>query len=208
MPKNPWIRADRIIRWIHLYTGLFLVPWMLVYAASAFCLNHRAWITQHFNIKPPQWKLLREVDFVPGDAFPHVPAEQARAILQQLDLDGAHVIQGQPNQNQMNIIRICGSGNYRIIWRRHRSVVTVEQQQPFSYLRLLHFLHFRGGHAQPYFAHIVWAVLVDLVAVSILAWVITGIYLWWRRSRKVLLGWTCVIAGGLLFAVLVIIFCR
>ena len=28
------------MRALHLYTGLFLVPWMTVYAVSAFCLKH------------------------------------------------------------------------------------------------------------------------------------------------------------------------
>ena len=207
MPKSGWIRADRIVRWLHLYTGLFLIPWMVIYAASAFCLNHRAWFAQHFNIEPAQWKVVREVDFVPDDGFPHAPAEQARVILQRLDLDGAHRIQGRPNQNQMTIFRVSGSGHYRVTWRRHRSVVTVERQEPFSYYRLLHFLHFRCGYDQPYLAHILWAVLVDLVAVSMLLWVVSGIYLWWRRSRKVLLGWGCIVAGGLLFLVLAIILC-
>lgn len=208
MGNSGLIRVDRIVRWVHLYTGLFLVPWMIVYAASAFCLNHRAWITQHFNIEPPQWKVVREVDFAPDDGFPHAPAEQARAILQRLDLAGAHVIQGQPNQDQMTILRICGRGHYRVTWRRQRSVITIEQQQPFSYYRLMHFLHFRGGYGQPYFAHIVWAVVVDLVVISILIWVISGIYLWLRRSRKVVLGWSCLLAGILLFVALAIILCR
>ena len=40
MGNDKLLKADRILRWIHLYTGLFLLPWMLVYGASAFCLNH------------------------------------------------------------------------------------------------------------------------------------------------------------------------
>ena len=40
-----WSRVDRFMRAGHLYTGLFLVPWMAVYATSAFCLNHNSWFT-------------------------------------------------------------------------------------------------------------------------------------------------------------------
>jgi hypothetical protein len=36
METNRWVRWDRWMRALHLYTGLFLVPWMTVYAVSAF----------------------------------------------------------------------------------------------------------------------------------------------------------------------------
>jgi uncharacterized iron-regulated membrane protein len=59
----------------------------------------------------------------------------------------------------------------------------------------MHFLHFRMGYGQPYFAHITWAVTVDAVAVSMFLWVISGVYLWWRRTRKLLIGFVCLVAG-------------
>ncbi len=40
MAKTRIARIDSIMRLTHSYTGLFLIPWLLVYAASAFCLNH------------------------------------------------------------------------------------------------------------------------------------------------------------------------
>ena len=38
MASSKWVTADRWMREVHLYTGLFLAPWMLIYAVSAFCL--------------------------------------------------------------------------------------------------------------------------------------------------------------------------
>ena len=208
MGSNRWIQVDRIMRYIHLYTGLFLMPWIAVYATSAFCLNHNKWFMGKLKITPPKWEHVRDVEFVPDDAFPQVPADQARAILQLLDLDGPHRIQGKPNAKQMIIFRICGSGNYRITWRPPSSQIVVEKQGPLSLYRLVHFLHFRGGYAQPYFANITWAVIVDAVAVSMLLWVITGVYLWYRRSRRLLIGTLCVVAGLLLFICLTVLFCK
>ncbi len=207
MANSAWIRVDRVVRWVHLYTGLFLIPWMLVYAASAFCLNHNEWFHKRLKITPPQWEVVREVDFVPDETLPRASAERARAILQFVDLDGPHRIQGHPNANQMIILRICGTGNYRLTWRRQRSLIIVEKQQPFSLYRLVHFLHFRGGYAQPYFASITWGVIVDVVSVSMWLWILTGIYLWYRRSRKLLLGCVCAVAGLLLFVVLAVLLC-
>ncbi len=36
MSSDAWLRVDRFMRSVHLYTGLFLVPWMDVYATSGF----------------------------------------------------------------------------------------------------------------------------------------------------------------------------
>lgn len=204
--RSGWAVTDSWMRSIHLYTGLFLVPWMAIYATSAICLNHNQWIRDYFEITPPEWKKVRQLDFTPGDSFPQVPAEQADAIVEHLGLDGPHQIQGKPNPDQMTILRINGAGHYRIIWRRRQSKLLVEQQQPFSYYRLMHFLHFRGGYAQPYFASLVWGVIVDAVGISLWFWIISGIYIWARR-RKRLAGGLCAIAGSLLFVGLVILLC-
>ena len=198
--------VDRWMRWLHLYTGLFLVPWMLVYAASAFCLNHGPAMTKMLGVTPPEWKVEREVDLPSDSPFSGEPADQAKALLEHLDLDGAHRVAPQSNATQMIIFRISGSGNYRVTWKKHQAKVVVEQQQPFSWYRLMHFLHFRGGYAQPYLASILWAIIVDAVSISIAIWCLTGIYIWARRPRR-LLGGICVVTGSLLFMVLVIALC-
>ena len=208
MGSSRWIQVDRYMRYIHLYTGLFLMPWIAVYATSAFCLNHNTWFVNKLRVNPPKWKVLREVKFTADESFPKETEEQARAILEFLDLDGAHRIQGRPNQKQMVIFRISASGNYRITWRKPSSLIVVEKQGPFSFYRLIHFLHFRGGYRQPYFAYIVWSVIVDAVAISMFLWVVTGVYLWYRRSKKLLFGCLCVVAGLILFICLVFMFCR
>ena len=207
MGNSKLIKADRVLHWIHLYTGLFLLPWMLIYGASAFCLNHGPWFNKKLNLKPITWEVEREVDFTPDDKFPHEPKAQADEIVKFLDLDGPHRVLGKPNENQMIVIRMCATGNYRITWRKPSSVLVVEKQKSFSYYRLMHGLHFRGRYDQPYFANIAWAVIVDAVAISMWLWVFSGIYLWWRRSRKLLFGALCLVAGILTFIGLVVLFC-
>lgn len=206
MGKSRWAKVDTGMRWVHLYTGLFLTPWLIVYATSALFLNHNQWFRTQFKVQPPRWELKRQVDFAPQDTFPEVPAQQAQAILQHLDLNGPHRIQGKPTAQQMIIFRICGSGNYRVTWQRQAARIKVEKQT-FSLYRLVHFLHFRGGYAQPYLANIIWAVLVDVVSICLWLWVLSGIYIWARRPKKRLWGGVCVLAGIVLFGVLVVAFC-
>ena len=200
-------RVDSIMRSTHLYTSLFLAPWLLVYATSGFFLSHHQWFREKFRVTPPKWEVLREVKFVPSETFPTTPAEQAGAILRHIDLEGAHNVLGQSNAQRMIIHRISGGGNYRVTWHRDRALVVVQRQQPFSLYRLVHFLHFRSGFRQSQWPHLVWGVMVDAATISMWLWVLTGIYIWFRVPRKRALGSLCVIGGSTLFIILVVLLC-
>ena len=207
MEKNRWMRWDRLMRASHLYTGLLLVPWMIVYAVSAFCLNHSAW----FSNPPktgPKWEVVRETEFTPDAAFPQDPHQQAQAILKHLDLDGAYRIPGDPLANPLTIYRSCAAGLYRVTWHRQPSRLVVEQYGPTSFYVLVNNLHFQHGYDQETVAYWTWAVIVDVVTVSTVIWVISGIYLWARRPRKRLLGGVCLVAGVVLFVWLAVVLCQ
>ena len=206
MDHRRWVRWDRLMRASHLYTGMFLVPWMMVYAVSAFCLNHGEWFTERLQLAP-KWEVVRELDFAADRAFPQVPEEQAAAILDHLHLEGPHRIMGVPNASQLTLLRFCSTGHYRITWHRQRSRLVVEQLGPFSFYSFVNSLHFQHGYGQPYFAYLAWATIVDAASISTVIWVISGVYLWARRPRKRLLGGLCMVAGGLLFVALTILLC-
>jgi len=114
MQGQQWMSWHRLMRVSHLYTGLFLAPWMVVYAVSAFCLNHSAWFTERL----PKWEVMRETVFTPDASFPQAPEDQANAILKRLDLEGPHRIDGNPPAGQMVLFRFCATGYYRITWKR------------------------------------------------------------------------------------------
>jgi hypothetical protein len=198
---------DHLMRVSHLYTGLFLVPWMLVYAVSALCLNHKEWFTERLHLAPT-WKVVRETTFAAAATFPHAPKDQAEVILKHLGLEGPFVIMGTPDASQLTMMRLSCAGYYRITWHRQRSHLLVERQQPFSFYSLVNSLHFQHGYGQPYVAHLTWAVVVDAVALSTVIWIISGIWLWARRSRNRLLGAMCMATGSLMFAGLAILLCR
>ena len=206
MAKRLWARSDRLMRALHLYTSMFLVPWMMVYAISAFFLNHNEWFTEKLQLRP-DWKVLQETDFDPGSAFPEESEGQARAILQELDLDGAHRI-GSDDANQMIIYRNCASGLYRVDWQRQASRLVVRQQQPCSFYSFVNALHFQHGYFKPHVANLpwlIWGIVVHAVTISTMLWVVTGVYIWARRPRKRLLAGLCLVAGSVLFVALAIL---
>jgi len=200
MASPRWARVDRIMRAGHLYTGLFLVPWMMVYAMSAFFLNHDAWFAE----SKPVWTDRSDTQFVPDGTFPADSEARARAIMQHLDLDGAHKI-SQDDEKQMVIYRPCATGYYQITWNRLESRLVVRKQQPCTFYSFVNALHYQHGYSRPYSAYLpwgIWALIVDVVTISTVFWVISGVYIWARRPRKRLLGGICLAAGCLLFAFL------
>ena len=206
MDNQQWTLWDRVMRVSHLYTGLFLVPWMMVYAISAFCLNHYTWFDA---LKlTPKWVTVRQATYTADAAFPKLPEEQAVVLLRHLDLEGPHNIMGTPTANQLSLWRSCAAGNYRITWQRQNSRLLVEQQQPASFYSFVNNLHFIRGYPHPYLATQVWAVVVDITAISTIIWVISGIWLWARKPRERRLGGLCLAAGCLLFIVLAVLLCR
>ncbi len=207
MGENRYRRINALMRSTHLYTGLFLAPWLLVYAASGFCLNHHQWVRETFGVKPPRWEVVREATFPPGRTLPTAPAEQAEAVLRHVGLEGPHNFVGQPDARKMVIHRPSGAGSYRVTWHRDRSLVVVQRQAPFSFYRLLHFLHFRHGFHHRQLAHVVWGVIVNVVTISMWLWVLTGIYIWFRVPKRRALGSLCVVGGSVLFIVLVMLLC-
>jgi hypothetical protein len=201
MANSSWGRWDRLMQVSHLYTGLFLVPWMTLYAISALCLNHSDLLRN-----PPQWKVTSETNFKAGKAFPRTGDEQADTILSHLGLSGPRRIT-QDDAGQMVIYRLCATGDYRVTWQRKTARLTVERQLPLSAYTFINALHFQHRYDQPYFAHQAWALIVDLTAISTVIWVISGVYLWARRPRRWWGGW-CLVAGTALFIYLAVLLCR
>lgn len=182
MRKENRMTTFRIIRAIHLYSGLFLIPWMLVYGASAFVINHSRLFQKEIK-RSDKFEKLYEMAFIPEEDFPSDPREQAKVILESLDLAGLQRVVGKPTPEAMIIFRPSPGGAYRIHWRPKESRIVVTRQ-PFSILRTINYLHFRAGYQQKNLAFDGWALVVDLVALSILLWIISGIYMMIRNRER------------------------
>jgi len=202
------VKLTPFMRSLHLYTGLFLGPWFLVYATSGFVLNHNAFFIKLAGMPQSQFEPIREETFSAPGGFPGTNEAQAKALLQHLELEGPHVVARVSNAQRLIVLRMSGGGNYRVTWTRASGDLVVERQRPFRYRRLLHFLHFRSGYRQPYLVSRVWALMVDAVTISMWLWVVSGIYLWAKMPRKRWAGVICIVGGTVLFLVLVILMAR
>jgi hypothetical protein len=182
-----------------MYLGLFLVPWMFMYAASTLVMNHREFVRSFYSTETPAMVRERELDFsrtFPSDA----PREQvAQAILSDLGLDGAHRVSGG-NGKPLVIDRQHAFLPRRITWDQGTRRIVIEKQE-FRSATFLERMHRRRGYQHPYALEDTWAFSVDLAVVAMVFWSLSGLWLWWELRPTRFWGAVC---GGLGLAVFVL----
>ena len=92
---------DKINRRTHLYLGLFLMPWLLMYGVSSLLIIHQSWFGAD---KQREREILYEKDYhrpvnTEGDLRP-----TAQQILKDCNLEGAFWVD-KPNADTLHIDR-------------------------------------------------------------------------------------------------------
>jgi hypothetical protein len=193
-----------IFRRTHLYLGLALLPWMLVYAASTFTFNHR----EHFRgyrAADPQWTPLWEKDYAlaapPAANDPAALRATAQRVLDDHRLSGAFAVRrtgARLNINVQNFFHPLRL-SYDFTTRKLRA-----EQKSFAWIEVLARLHERTGYGTGGPLNNLWALAVDVYCVTTLLWIATGIYLWWKLSAT--RRWGFVALGGGFATLLVLAF--
>ena len=196
------ITFDKLNRRAHLYLGLFLMPWLLMYGLSSFIVIHHTW----FPTDRPGSELLletaysRPVNLQGANNSPELRAA-AQGILKESNLEGAFWAD-KPNPDTLHIERFSFRESISLIYSAKDQTLKAERQS-IRLSRLPQEMHFRGGYLQPGLGNTLWGLLVDIACVSILIWVASGLIMWWRLTRLRTWGAIAVCGGILSFALLV-----
>jgi hypothetical protein len=180
-----------------MYLALFLGPWVLMYAASTFVMNHRTWFRGE-TPKPPDWELVSRSPYA-GEFPPGADKDvMARQILAGLNLDGAH--QTNLRDGKLTIQRNEATNPLRISYNTADNQLMVERQK-FEAPAFLERMHRRRGFQQPYALEDAWAFSVDLFIGVMLFWTLSGIWMWWEMKATRNWGAWSMLAGATLFAI-------
>ena len=183
----------KLLRRIHLYAGLFLAPWVLMYALSTMVMNHKALFADKSS-GAPAWEKRAERTFN-GALSPDAPVDQrAATILAWLGMDGAFNARWQEKQGALVIQRQRLLDPVRITYTPADKRVVVEGQNRGT-SALLERMHRRRGFERDYAADDSWAFIVDSFIVVMLFWVISGFWLWWQMKAVRGLGFVFAAAG-------------
>jgi len=192
------ITFDRLNRRMHLYLGLFLIPWVVMYGASSFVISHHAWLRSD---QQPVWKLVFEREYHHAVNDQKEPREVAGEILKDIGMEGAFWSQ-RPKPDELRIDRFGFWGSTRLTYLIKDHKLRAEHQR-MTWDQALLRMHFRGGFAQSSFWDNGWAVIVDVACIGILLWIASGLIMWWRLPRTRLWGALAVGGGIVSFLLLV-----
>lgn len=179
-----------------MYLALFLFPWMLGYAISTFAMNHR------WTGGPPRYVAEREQVYETRFPPETPPREIARQILVDLNLDGAHSVQGTGADGRLTISRLDLVTPRRVIYTAADRKLLIERVE-FQSGALLSRFHRRRGYQQAYAPDRMMAVSVDAVIVALVFWAISGLWMWWEMRATRVWGFASMVAGIAIFVLLV-----
>jgi hypothetical protein len=186
-----------LIRRAHLYMGLFLLPWVVMFGVSSIPLNHVA------SSAPVTWTRVAEHRF---DAPMPDAGENLRPIGRQMmnraGVGGGYFV-NRANPRQVNVNHPDFLTPVRIIYYADERRLTVEHRD-FSVRQFITGMHFRGGYDMDGFWDSVWALVVDIVSVGLVLWIATGVYMWWHLPSTRRWGWLALGSGALAFAVIMV----
>lgn len=183
------------VRRAHLYTGLFLLPWVIMFGVSTIPINHQ-------SPETVQWTHLAQHTF---DAPVPTSSENLRPLGREMMnaaglKGGYYVYRVNPRQVQAGHPSFLAPIRLSYFHEERRLVV---EQRPFSLRPFLSGMHTRGGYDMGGFWDSVWAVFVDVVSVGLILWIASGIYMWWGIPSTRRWGWLALGAGAICFGVII-----
>lgn len=188
--------VSRTLRRGHLYLGLLLMPWFLMYAFSALPFSHRDFFSARFDPGGDPW--IPRFDTVSSEPVPDLEdkvgmREWAARVLDEHRMSGSFGTYST-GDGKINIFVSTFWSASRITYDPVSRRLIGEDRR-FRWDQFFTRMHAKGGYQQENWLVDFWAIFVDLVALSMMAWVATGIYLWWKLRPSRQLGlWS--LGGG------------
>ncbi len=190
-------------RRLHLYLGLSLIPWFLVYGISSISFSHSRFFDDLDKAKGlPDWTPRFERDYdVPVPEGDELRPLGAR-IMKDTGLDGAWGAYRQgPNQVNVYIHTFWKSTQVKYFIDRKKLVA---EDMRFRWDYFFTGMHAKGGFEQEGWLQKSWSVAVDIVCLGIILWVASGLYMWWHIPAVRTWGWLALGAGCVSFVIFLI----
>jgi hypothetical protein len=181
-------------RRLHLYLGLTLLPWFLMYGASSVPFAHSQYFEARDKAKGlPLWTTRLDQKYtIEVPAAGELRPTGAR-VMRDLGLTGSFGAYRQgPDQLNVYVYRFLHSTQVKYYIPQQR--ITVEDRR-FRFDQFLTGMHGRGGFEQEGFLEKAWGVAVDLSCLGMLLWILSGVYMWWSLPGLRGWGWLAFLGG-------------
>jgi hypothetical protein len=179
-PEESTMNAYTLLRKIHLYAGLAILVFVIVYFVTGYPMIHHDWFPNPEAVKTTRTESLAYTG-------PREPEAFSNYLQETFDLSGRPTRQRRLPDGGWEF-RFTRPGTFfeALVPPSGDSVrITIREENAVETMVGFHKLHeYRGGAV--YYA---WALFYDLASLSLIVFAFTGIYLWYRLTKKKLLGW-------------------
>jgi hypothetical protein len=183
-----------IVRRLHLYIGLALLPWVVMFGLSSYPFNHPAQ-------GQPKWAMRFDrpytLDMPAGTDLRSVGAR----IHADAGFSGGFYV-NQPNPQRINVTHVDFFHPTRISYFIDQKRLFAEDRE-FVWRQFLTSMHAHDGYGLDGPLNKIWAVVVDLVCLALIIWMASGYIMWWLLPGSRGWGWVAILAGIGTFAYIV-----
>jgi hypothetical protein len=169
-----------LLRKIHLYTGLAILTFVLMYFVTGYAMIHRNWFPNGVPVKATRTEALAYT----GSKDPIAYSQYLRETF---DLRGKSIQRRRLRDGgwQFRYSR-PGTMHDAMVTPAGDSVgITTHQENAIDTMVGFHRLHGYGGGK----LFSVWSLLYDLASFSLVVFAFTGIYRWYKLTKRRLVGW-------------------
>jgi hypothetical protein len=193
-----------LVRKLHLYFGLFISPFVLIFSISVLVFNH-AGLLSHADPVKALPDVRTKLDTIPFDTF---DLGTARAITRKLNISGEIDFISKNEQEISFPVNKPGLRTLVRVNTQNDSVLITRQQE--GALRGMAYLHAMPGQhnvkirGNSGFLKL-WRVLADAVVYLLLLLTVSGMFLWYFLKVERSMGYYAMALGALLFAGLLLL---
>lgn len=190
------LNINKILRNIHFFASLFIFAFALLYIITGFITSKHEW----FPHDPPS----RVTKVQPLNYFPDTTKMEnfGNEIKEQFNISGRMEYRRDYQKKIQFSFHRPGLDHLVSIHPALDSltITKIELNTVYEVSKRIHRLHgFKGG-----LLYIIWAILLDLAALSMIIFSITGILIWYRSRKMFKYGWFFIIPFVILAIVMVV----
>jgi hypothetical protein len=194
------VTYSHLNRRLHLYLGLALLPWFFMYAISSVPFAHNQFFDRRDAAKGvPLWTLRAEhsIDLpVPADAAGL--RTLGATLLKHAGVDATNFGTYRQGATQINVYAYSFWKSTQLKYFTDQKKLVVEDRR-FRWDHFLTGMHARGGFEQDGLLQRSWSVVVDVVCLSMIVWIASGVFMWWELPGQRRWGWAAILAGSISF---------
>ena len=174
------------IRRIHLFTGLILLIFVMMYFTTGYVMVHESWFPRGDPVVTQRTELLSTSTNLSNDAM-------AVLLQERFDIRGQRMPPTRKKDGSWRFNYSRPGTVYEAVVSADGGKVTVTEKK-LRFERTMNGLHRQKGYGGGRI-YSLWSLLYDLASAALVVFAVSGVFLWWKSTSGHLPGCICLALG-------------